>query len=71
MTCKSRVEKYGIRVTYQQYRSMMYNTGDIGRWTADGSIDILGRQDDQVKLKVRRDELLIFTKSNTWRRASV
>lgn len=50
---------------------MMYNTGDIGRWTADGSIDILGRQDDQVKLKVRRDELLIFTKSNTWRRASV
>lgn len=34
-------------------RSSMYNTGDIGRWNADGSIDILGRQDDQVKIKVR------------------
>ena len=33
----------------------MYNTGDIGRWTANGSIDILGRQDDQVKVKVRHD----------------
>jgi non-ribosomal peptide synthetase component F len=32
---------------------MMYNTGDIGRWTTNGSIEILGRQDDQVKLKVR------------------
>lgn len=31
---------------------MMYDTGDLGRWTEDGSIDILGRQDDQVKVKV-------------------
>ncbi|KAF4120888.1 Acyl-CoA synthetase (AMP-forming)/AMP-acid ligase II [Geosmithia morbida] len=37
--------------------SMMYNTGDIGRWTADGSIDILGRQDDQIKIKGFRVEL--------------
>lgn len=31
----------------------MYNTGDLGRWRPDGSIDILGRVDDQVKVKVR------------------
>ena len=37
---------------------MMYNTGDLGRWTEDGSIDILGRQDDQVKVKVRCLEIL-------------
>lgn len=36
---------------------MMYNTGDIGRWAADGSIDILGRQDDQIKIKGFRVEL--------------
>lgn len=31
----------------------MYCTGDLGRWSLDGSIDILGRCDDQVKVKVR------------------
>ena len=30
----------------------MFNTGDLGRWREDGSIDMLGRQDDQVKIKV-------------------
>lgn len=33
-------------------RSTMYNTGDLGRWRQDGSIEILGRVDDQVKVKV-------------------
>ncbi|KAF4987927.1 hypothetical protein FDECE_15248 [Fusarium decemcellulare] len=37
--------------------SMMYNTGDLGRWRPDGSIEILGRQDDQVKVKGFRVEL--------------
>ncbi|KAH7305941.1 AMP-binding enzyme [Stachybotrys elegans] len=37
--------------------SFMYNTGDLGRWNSDGSIDILGRCDDQVKIKGFRVEL--------------
>ena len=34
------------------YRYKIYNTGDLGRWLPDGSIEILGRVDDQVKVKV-------------------
>ncbi|WDK10463.1 AMP-binding enzyme [Colletotrichum graminicola] len=37
--------------------SMMYNTGDLGRWRHDGCIDILGRVDDQIKIKGFRVEL--------------
>ncbi|KAI6264503.1 hypothetical protein MCOR27_011701 [Pyricularia oryzae] len=35
----------------------MYNTGDLGKWNEDGSIDILGRVDDQIKIKGFRVEL--------------
>jgi amino acid adenylation domain-containing protein len=35
----------------------MYKSGDLGRWRADGSIDCLGRNDDQVKLRGYRIEL--------------
>ncbi|KAG5986212.1 hypothetical protein E4U54_005548, partial [Claviceps lovelessii] len=31
--------------------SFMYCTGDLGQWREDGNIDILGRVDDQVKVK--------------------
>ncbi|KAL8401000.1 hypothetical protein RB594_001135 [Gaeumannomyces avenae] len=37
--------------------SVMYNTGDLGRWNPDGTIDILGRVDDQIKIKGFRVEL--------------
>ncbi|KXJ91583.1 AMP-binding enzyme [Microdochium bolleyi] len=37
--------------------SMMYNTGDLGRWRPDGTIEPLGRIDDQIKVKGFRVEL--------------
>ncbi|UKZ72079.1 uncharacterized protein TrAtP1_013017 [Trichoderma atroviride] len=37
--------------------SKMYCTGDLGLWRPDGSIEILGRADDQVKVKGFRVEL--------------
>ena len=49
---------YAIRNIYSlysiltYYRSRMFNTGDIARWREDGSLDMLGREDDQVKIKV-------------------
>jgi non-ribosomal peptide synthetase component F len=30
----------------------MFNTGDIVCWRDDGSLEIFGRKDDQVKIKV-------------------
>lgn len=30
----------------------MFNTGDLGRWNQDGSLEHFGRIDHQVKIKV-------------------
>lgn len=30
----------------------MFNTGDLGRWLEDGTLENHGRVDDQVKIKV-------------------
>lgn len=49
-------EKY-LHDPFSEDGSEMYNTGDIGRWRPDGSIEILGRVDDQVKVKGFRVEL--------------
>ena len=35
----------------------LYKTGDLGKWHSDGSIEYLGRIDDQIKLRGYRIEL--------------
>lgn len=35
----------------------LYKTGDIGKWLSDGTIEFLGRKDDQVKINGYRIEL--------------
>lgn len=35
----------------------LYRTGDIGRWLPDGTIELQGRTDNQIKLNGRRIEL--------------
>ncbi|WP_094117840.1 non-ribosomal peptide synthetase [Lonsdalea britannica] len=41
----------------QEAEARMYRTGDLGRWRSDGTIDYLGRNDFQLKIRGFRVEL--------------
>lgn len=50
----------GERYKYDKFlrgKRMMFNTRDLGRWNEDGSLEHLGRSDDQVKVRGFRVEL--------------
>ncbi|KAF9445393.1 nonribosomal peptide synthetase 12 [Macrolepiota fuliginosa MF-IS2] len=42
---------------YAEKNGLMFNTGDLGRWNEDGTLTVLGRIDNQVKIKGFRVEL--------------
>lgn len=45
-----------VKDPYQE-RGKLYRTGDYARWKRDGSLELLGRKDNQVKLRGYRIEL--------------
>ena len=42
---------------FWQPNARLYRTGDIARWRDDGTVEYLGRNDDQLKLRGQRIEL--------------
>lgn len=45
-------EKETWRKTFK-IRDRMYKTGDLGKYSKDGTVSVVGRADDQVKIRVR------------------
>jgi amino acid adenylation domain-containing protein/non-ribosomal peptide synthase protein (TIGR01720 family) len=51
-------EKFSYcKLTNDSPPTLMYKTGDIGRWLADGNIELMGRMDRQIKIRGIRVEL--------------
>lgn len=48
-------EKFGLKSVNSQER--LYKTGDMGRWLSDGTIELLERIDNQIKISGYRVEL--------------
>jgi amino acid adenylation domain-containing protein len=53
---KLTIERFVPNPFSKKARDRLYRTGDLGRWREDGSIDYLGRNDFQVKLRGFRIE---------------
>jgi amino acid adenylation domain-containing protein/FkbH-like protein len=50
-------EKF-VTVSFENQRQMrLYCTGDLARWLEDGTIEYIGRKDDQIKIRGYRIEL--------------
>ncbi len=50
-------QKVFVKDPFQNDGSVMFKTGDIGRFTHDGNIEYIGRNDDQVKVRGMRIEV--------------
>jgi amino acid adenylation domain-containing protein len=50
-------EKFIINPFSKEWDTRLYKTGDFGRWLSDGTIEFLGRSDNQVKINGYRIEL--------------
>ncbi len=42
---------------YHNYGKMLYKTGDMGKLLCDGNIEVLGRKDDQTKIRGHRIDI--------------